>query len=284
MKLLVITPACNEEGNLPDLIQSMSKQSLLPDEWIIVDDGSIDNTSNVILNASNTYSWLKYLRKPKNNLRSPGKSVMETFYFGLENNTCQDYDLVMKLDADLILPTNYIDKIVHEFKTTPNLGICGGVCVIDVNGNYVLEKQTNSDHIRGALKTYNKHCFVDIGGLLKKMGWDTVDEHHARYRGWKILVKSDLKVIHKRETNKEYGVIKAATRNGQMLYSIRMDIFLLLGNCFKLFFKPPYFLLSCAMFGGYIVAFFNRNEKIVSKDLGRFIRKYRYKKIWERIV
>ena len=102
MRILIITPACNEERSLPQLIKSVVNQSFLPLEWIIVDDGSKDNTSNVIQKAAVKYSWIKYLRKEKFNVRSPGKSVMETFYFGYNYKSSKEYDIVMKLDADLV--------------------------------------------------------------------------------------------------------------------------------------------------------------------------------------
>ena len=283
MKILIITPACNEEEHLPSLIESVLMQSYLPSEWVIVDDGSIDNSSNVIQKAAIKYNWIKYLRHEKTGLRSPGKSVMDAFYFGFNNRDIRDYDIVMKLDADLILPKNYLATIINKFQANSKIGICGGVCLVQKENNYILEKEANLDHIRGAIKSYRKECFQDIGGLVKKMGWDTVDEHSARFKGWVVFVLPELKVMHQRSTHQEYGFIKAAFRNGQMLYSIRMDIFLLFGNCIKKSFKQPYLLLGIAMFIGYVSAFFTRYEKIVSKDLGRFIRKYRYEQILKKI-
>ena len=67
-----------------------------------------------------------------------------------------------------------------------------------------------------------------------------------------------------------------------MLYSIRMDVVLVIGNAIKKVFKSPYFLLGVSMFLGYLFAFFTRHERIVNKDLGNFIRRYRYKKIFKR--
>ncbi len=283
MKVLIITPACNEEHHLSDLIESMIQQSVLPVEWIIIDDGSTDNTSNLIIKASNKYSWITYLRKEKNGLRSPGKSVMEVFYYGFDKRKKNDYDIYMKIDADLILPNNYLAEIIQQFIQHPTIGICGGICVIKKSYDYTIEQQTNMDHVRGAIKAYRKECFLEIGGLVKKMGWDTIDEHYARYRKWEVCVLSNLHVIHRRSTNQDYGFFRAAYRNGRMLYSIRMGFILLIVNCLKNSIRKPYLLLFFAMFFGYCVSFFNRHEKIVSKDLGAFIRNYRYKKILERI-
>ena len=283
MKILIITPACNEEEHLPSLIESVLAQSYLPAEWVIVDDGSIDNSSNVIQKAAIKYDWIKYLRHEKTGLRSPGKSVMDAFYFGFNNRDIIDYDIVMKLDADLILPKNYLATIINQFQANSKIGICGGVCLVQKDNNYILEKEANLDHVRGAIKSYRQKCFQDIGGLVKKMGWDTVDEHSARFKGWVVFVLPELKVMHQRSTHQEYGFIKAAFRNGKMLYSIRMDIFLLFGNCIKKSLKQPYLLLGIAMFIGYVSAFFTRYDKIVSKDLGRFIRKYRYEQILKKL-
>ena len=279
MKILIITPACDEEKHLPALIDSVLSQSYLPIEWIIVDDGSKDNTSNVIQHATMRHNWIKYLRKEKSNVRAPGKNVMEAFYFGFNNRDTVMYDIVVKLDADLVLPENYLEVIMRNFKKKPQIGICGGVCVVQNGSEYIIEQETNLDHIRGAIKAYRRECFEAIGGLLKHMGWDTVDEHSARFQGWIVSVLPNLKVVHQRSTHQEYGVVKAAFRNGQMLYSIRMDIILLFSNIVKKFFKKPYLILGVSMFVGYVSAFFSRYNKIVDKDLGRFIRKYRYNKL-----
>ncbi|MAQ69858.1 MAG: glycosyl transferase family 2 [Flavobacteriales bacterium] len=282
MKTLIITPACNEEKHLSDLIDSMINQSVLPSCWLIVDDGSIDNTSNVIKQSTIKYSWIKYLRKEKIGTRSPGKSVMDTFYFGFDQVNNDEYDVIFKLDADLVLPPNYIESIINAFQKNTKIGMVGGVCVIESNGQHVLEAETNLDHIRGALKAYRQECFQEIGGLVKKMGWDTVDEHHARFKGWEVSVLEDLEVLHQRSTHQEYGFVKAAFRNGKMLYSIRMDILLVVGNTIKKIFKYPYLLLGLSMLLGYLFAFLTRYERIVNKDLGRFIRKYRYQKIFQK--
>ena len=140
MKILIITPACNEELHLPELIESMVNQTFLPSEWIIVDDGSLDNTSHVIKKAAINHDWIKYLRKEKSTLRAPGKSVIETFYFGFNKIEKLDYDIVIKLDADLVLPVNYLQTISNCFQKDPALGICGGICVIKNSNKQMIEK------------------------------------------------------------------------------------------------------------------------------------------------
>ena len=176
LKFLIITPSCNEEKFLPNLIQSVVKQNLLPDEWIIVDDGSVDDTINIIKEASLKHPWIRYVRREKEEKRSPGKSVINAFYKGFNNRNIDNFDIVVKLDADLSLPKDYFETISNTMINNPEIGICGGVCTV----NGVLEKITNLDHVRGAIKSYSKDCFKQIGGLITSMGWDTIDRDPRR--------------------------------------------------------------------------------------------------------
>ena len=85
----------------------------------------------------------------------------------------------------------------------------------------------------------------------------------------------------------EYQLGKLAkryNRNGKILYYLRMDLLLVLGNVIKKITQRPYFLLAFSLLSGYIYSFCIRNEQIKNKDLGRFIRNYRYKKIFERFI
>ena len=189
MKTLIITPAYNEEKFLQATINSVVSQHLLPIEWVIVDDQSFDRTSILAHEAAKKYSWINYLKKEKKDNIGPGKAVMEAFYYGYDNKKTKDFDIIMKLDADIILPTNYLSEISKRMLADINIGICGGICF--TNGSN--ESITNSDHVRGAIKSYRKKCLIEIGGLLKEMGWDTIDEHNARFLNWKVEVFNDLK-------------------------------------------------------------------------------------------
>ena len=278
MKTLIITPAYNEEKFLQLTIDSVLNQNLLPVEWVIVDDHSKDRTSNIAKEAAKKHKWISYLKKEKKDNTGPGKAVMEAFYFGYDNKKVNNFDLIMKLDADIILPKNYISEISKRMKNNSKIGLCGGICLT----NGLEERITNLDHVRGAIKCYRKKCFLEIGGLLKSMGWDTVDEHTARFFNWNVSVFPDLKVHHQRKTNFKFGYVKAGYINGKMLYSIRMDFFLMLTNFLKWSFRFPYILSALFLFLGYMKSMIFFEKKIVSKELGFFIRKYRYKKIKER--
>lgn len=283
MKAVIITPFLNEETVIGDLIQSVITQELPPKKWVLVDDGSTDNSVKIIKEAAKNIDWISLIQlEHKNQKRSIGAKIINAFNKGLETISIDDYDIIMKIDADLILPKNYIKEIANQFENNPKIGLCGGVCGLIENGDVKLESKTNLDHVRGALKAYRKECFQEMGGLVNRMGWDSVDEYKTRYNKWEVKVLPDLMVSHLKETNIKTGHARASFKNGIMLYTIRFDIPLLMTNVLKRLFWKPYIIQGLAILCGYCYAFLSREEKIINKQLGKFIRSYRYKKIVER--
>lgn len=284
MKTIIITPFLNEEEVIGDLIKSVISQQLKPAKWVLVDDGSSDNSLQIIQELAKDQDWISVLQLDhKTKKRSIGAKIINAFNSGLETISIDDYDIIMKLDADLILPKNYIKEIAQQFTNNPSIGLCGGVCGLVEQGEIKLERKTNLDHVRGALKAYRKDCFKQIGGLVNRMGWDSVDEYKARYHKWEVKVLPNLMVAHLKETNIKTGHALASFKNGIMLYTIRFDIPLLMTNVLKRLLWKPYIIQGLAILWGYCYAFLNREEKIIDKKLGKFIRRYRYSKIVEKL-
>ena len=67
----------------------------------------------------------------------------------------KDFDLIMKLDADIILPNNYILEVSKRMNSNLQIGLCGGICLT----KGLEEKITNLDHVRGAIKCYRKKLY-----------------------------------------------------------------------------------------------------------------------------
>ena len=83
MKTLIITPAYNEEKFIKATIDSVVSQKLLPVEWVIVDDQSEDNTSDLIKEAASKHNWITYLKKEKKRLFWTWETCYGCFLFWL---------------------------------------------------------------------------------------------------------------------------------------------------------------------------------------------------------
>ena len=121
IRYIAITPARDEEKLLPGLIASMAAQGWKPDRWIIIDDGSADATAAIVDEAARAYTWIEPHHLPRDRPRAPGGECVITQF--LPHSACQQYDYVLRLDADVSFESGLIDLLLEEFARDPKLGI-----------------------------------------------------------------------------------------------------------------------------------------------------------------
>lgn len=100
--LTVIVPAHNEELGLPATLGALDRQTVAPEEIIVVDDGSSDRTSEVAASYGVT------VLRPPVHLGSKARAQNHALPH------CET-DLVLAVDADTVLAPDYIEKIKAAF-------------------------------------------------------------------------------------------------------------------------------------------------------------------------
>ena len=283
MKIAVITPAYNEENYIQRTLESVTRQTLKPDCWMIVDDGSTDTTLDLVTPFQKSNPWIQTKRRPKKFGHEAGAAVVRAFHYGLERLPFQDFDIIFKLDADLTLPENYFERVVEEYAGNTNLGMCGGICVIKDSRGYIYEPISDTDHLRGAVKSYRSACFEQIGKVRAVYGWDTLDELLALYNGWEVKVLPELRVIHHRRTHTESKSLKIYLKTGRSFHIMGYGTVLAFISSLKQIAMPPKVLSSVFMVAGYLGAWVSNQPKAVSPEEGRFIRSYRFKRAIKRV-
>ncbi|MEQ8704638.1 MAG: glycosyltransferase family A protein [Phaeodactylibacter sp.] len=275
MKYVIVMPAYNEEGFIGRAIESIAAQTLIPQRLVIVNDGSTDRTRKIVEGYQQTYPWIQLVNNDKKEQRAAGSKVVRAFYLGYQQ--IQDhYDFLVKLDADLTLPTHYFERIASLFRADPKLGIAGGTIAIEENGEWVYENFSDVDHVKGAFKSYRRACFEQIGGLRASIGWDTADELLARFHGWGIQVDPELQVRHYRVLGAETGSVKIRVKVGNGMYRLRYGFFITLISAIKAgYLNKPYGITGLAVLWGWVQSFLNQDEFIVTAEEGRFIRRFR---------
>lgn len=282
MKYYIVIPAHNEETFLVETLNSVLQQSLLPKKVIVVNDNSTDGTEVVIDEFASENSIFNKLNSQSSTEHMPGSKVINAFNRGLKMLDA-DYDFLVKLDADIILPANYFEKIAYIFQGHPRVGIAGGfIYEQNAEKEWKLNHPMNKDHVRGAFKAYSKNCFKAIEGLKNAMGWDTVDELLAQYHGFETFTDDSLKVKHLRPTGKAYNA-KAKLLQGEAMYAMDYGYWITFIASLKMAWKHkksnPFF----DNMEGFYKARRGKKPYLVSKEEGKFIRKYRWKNIRRKI-
>src|SRR5690606_1446200 len=157
MNYYVVIPAHNEAQHIALTLESLINQTILPAKVVVVNDNSTDETENIVNSFIEKHNWISIVNNSSEAKHLPGSKVILAFNKGLETLD-QNYDVIVKADADLIFPENYFETIINHFQSDYTIGMAGGFCYIEKNGNWVLENLTDKDHIRGALKAYRKEC------------------------------------------------------------------------------------------------------------------------------
>ncbi|MBD0778219.1 glycosyltransferase family 2 protein [Maribacter sp. ANRC-HE7] len=283
MKYYIVIPAHNEEAFLEETLRSLSVQTLQPKKVIIVNDNSSDGTEKIIDTFCNKYNTYLKLNTSSSKEHLPGSKVINAFRKGLALLD-DEYDFIVKLDADLILPKNYFETIASVFNENKNIGLAGGfVYELDSNNEWTLNHPMNKKHVRGAFKAYSKACFKSIDGLRNAMGWDTVDELLAQYHGFEIKTLDELRVKHLRPTGKAYNA-KAKLMQGEAMYAMDYGFLLTSIASLKMALKQKNTKTFYHNMKGFFKAKANKLQKMVSPEEGKFIRKLRWKGIKGKII
>lgn len=282
MNIYCIIPTYNEEAFIEKTLQSIVSQSYLPKKIVVVNDNSTDGTQHIIDRFTEKHPWITSVYNTSENKHLPGSKVIRAFQRGFDTLDNQ-FDIVIKLDADLILPTHYFERIVEVFQSNHHIGMVGGFAYIEKNGEWILENLTDKDHIRGAFKAYRKECFEEIGGLKPAMGWDTVDELLCRYYNWKIVTLPELKVKHLKPTGAIYDT-SARYKQGEAFYTLGYGITITTIAAFKLAARKGKPLLFIDYIKGFFKAKSEQKPLLVTKDQAKFIRNYRWKKIKSKLI
>lgn len=299
MKFLIIIPAHNEENNISFCLESLKKQNFQDFVCMIVNDGSTDRTAEIINNFKNQDSRFRVLDLETSE-HSPGAKVVRTFDKGLQALDWKDFDVVCKYDADIVFPTNYLEKINQTFETNPKAGIVSGLVYIkkyksnseiknlrnpnenwldfsNKNGEWIFENLSSKNHVRGPIKAYRKECFEDMNGLRTMLGWDNLDILLAKKHGWDVVTIKDLWVKHLRPTAYKYKSQKAE-KLGQYFYNIGLSLPLAMISSAKSSFKNR----SAKEFFITINSFLKQKERQnLSTEEIKFIRNLRWKEFFK---
>ena len=281
MKIYIIIPAHNEAHFLGLTLESLVNQSLLPSKIIVVDDNSTDETAAIVQNYAEKHDFISLITKKSDAIHLPGSKVIQAFQEGLQH-VDESYDIIAKFDADLIFPSNYIETIIKHFQSDDKIGMVGGFCYIDKNGNWILENLTDKDHIRGALKAYRKETFQQIGGLKPQMGWDTVDELLCKFYNWKIVTDESLHVKHLKPTGASYNQA-ARFKQGEAFYTLGYGFFITAVASLKLAMRKGKPLLFLDYIKGFWKAKKENKTMLVTAEQAKFVRKYRWQKMKEKL-
>lgn len=276
-------PAYNESRYIAVTIESVICQTIRPLLWVIVDDGSTDQTAQIIQRYAQNYSWIRFVHRQKDINQTYYASNVYAIQKGLKAIAGQEYDYLAILDADISLPPNYYEQILRRMEADSNLGIGSGVYEDNVNGK--LRKVLNDCRSTPkALMVFRRETFEDIGGFIPMNygGEDTCACFMARMNGWKTRSFPDLVAIHNKPigTGHAKSTLKIRFRQGVGEYFLATHPLFMLVKSFRRCIKEhPLIIGGLARIAGFVYAYFMGEKRQIQDNLVKFIREEQFKRI-----
>ncbi len=280
MNYVLITPAHNEEAFIAKTLDSMIAQTVLPERWVIVDDGSTDETGEIVERYASRYPWIELVRLPQHRDRSFAGKV-HAFNAGLERLQSLQLDVIGNLDADLSFEPDYLEFLMRKFSEDPKLGVAGTPFIED-GYDSTRDSFEGENHVAGGCQLFTRQCFQEVGGYIPNRagGIDWIAVTTARMKGWKTRSFAEKRFHH-------YRTLGTAGRsNAAASFSYGEKDYYLGGSpiweLFRVAYrmtKQPVLIDGLALLSGYCWAALRRMKRPITPELMGFHRREQMKKL-----
>jgi glycosyltransferase involved in cell wall biosynthesis len=280
LPFVLITPARNEAQYIEKLIGSLIRQTLLPEKWVIVNDGSTDATAEIVTTLVSNHPWIEVVHLPQHRDRSFAAKVY-AFNAGHERVRNIKYEVLGNLDADVSFCEDYLEFLINKFIEDPDLGVAG---TIFKEEGYSSDSQSfeGYTHVAGGCQLFRRKCFEQIGGYVpnKAGGIDWIAVSTARMLGWKTRSFRDRWFFHYRHlgTAERSGLGSMFSYGEKDYYLGGHPIWEVCRVAYTMT-KRPYMIGGLVLGSGYVWALLNQIERPVSDQLMRFHRREQLMKL-----
>ncbi len=237
--------------------------------WLIVDDGSTDNTPHIIQNLERNFEWIKSVRLPPH-----PRDLFYHYSFVCKSGFDYAIDLAIKhnisfeyiglVDADTVLDERYFELLVGEFTNDDTLGIASGNIYDMTEGQ--IEENTEGYLPRGTGRLWTKKCFFDTEGYIVEAAAHSISNVKAILRGYSIKKFDNIIAVQQRPTRSAEGMWKTYMKDGWLAYYLNKHPLLVLLNVIWFTTRKPFYL-GVPYFFGYLKSVFARCPKINDKEI-----------------
>jgi len=276
MDYVLISAVRNEEKLIHYPMESVLSQTCMPIKWVVVSDGSTDETDKILRQYENRSDFIQFLRLDASIENKGFASKVFALRKAYEMLKKVDYDFIGILDADVSFNSRYYENILTEFGKNKKLGISGGyVYEPDHKGIYRSRSHNRIRSVAGAVQMFRKECYDLIGGLQPIIygGEDTYAEMLARANGWEVRAFPEYNVFHHKPGYLKRGVWNERFREGRLDYVLGTSAIYEFLKFIRRIPESPFLLGAFVRMIGYLEALITCKDKIPPPEIIRYIQK-----------
>jgi glycosyltransferase involved in cell wall biosynthesis len=195
-----IIPVKDGEETIRDAIYSLINQSIKPSYIIVVDDGSIDNTPNILKDINSKYNKVHVITLPDKGYDI--RRIVHNWNRALEYADSLPYVDYQFISADdCIFPNNYVEYLINKMKENSRLVI--------VSGSRELNIKTKIKVPEGAGRLIDNKFFRSIGNRYPPYyGYESWILFKALQLGFEIKIFPEITYKHARKFGSKHNFIE----------------------------------------------------------------------------
>jgi glycosyltransferase involved in cell wall biosynthesis len=283
MKYVLISSSRNEEKFIALTLESVTRQTRLPERWVIVDDGSNDRTGAIADEWAKRFPWIEVIHNPKRDTRNfAAKANNVNAALAKLESAGVSFDAVGNLDTDTSFEPGYMEFLLGKFAADPKLGCVGTPFTQEGGYDSTRDSFEGENFVAGPIQLFRRDCFRAAGGYVASPagGVDWIAVMTARMQGWTVRSFADKRYHHHRLMGTaEKSPVNSLFHYGQKDYYLGgSPVWQMFRVTYRLL-KKPYVIGGLALFAGYVWAALKRVKRPISPELVRFNRAEQMKKL-----
>ena len=270
---VLMTAAYNEEALIERTIRSVLSQTVLPDCWVIVSDGSTDRTDEIVAGYARRHAFIRLLRVTRSSGRNFGSKV-RALHRAAEVLDEVAFRYIGNMDADIAVGPTYFEELIAHLERHRALGLAAGFVYEEEEGAFRPRSSNRIDSVPHAAQVVREACYRAVGGYppFPYGGEDWYMQTCARMNGWAAEALPALPIYHHRHTGAASNLFKDRFRLGRLDYSFGSDPLFELFKCAVRMAESPVFGGAAARLAGFCWCYMCRETRPVSAELIRYLR------------
>lgn len=213
MSYWVAVVARNAAEHLPSTIESLVRQTLKPEQIIVVDDGSTDATPEILEHYTKEYpKFMSYVTLPNNgyDIRRVPRNINRAWKTGEAEGLRTEHFMISGDDCSY--PPNYARGLVSRMKSD--------LKVVVASGRVSLRANLSREHVpSGSGRLIKCSFWRELGGEYPvKAGWETWLLYKALEKGLQVKLYDEIAFEHMRPRGTEHQFVYWGAAMGTLGY------------------------------------------------------------------